>query len=57
MAKSRYFVVKEETMMPTPRPSSMTSSMTKGIASAHSVKATPLPVAKNHTQKIRYIAA
>ena len=35
----------------------MTSRMTKGTASTHSVKATPLPVAKNHTQKSRHIAA
>ena len=40
-------------MMPTPRPSSMTSSTTNGTASTHSVKVTPLPVAKKYTQKIR----
>ncbi len=38
IARSRYFVVKDDTMMPTPRPSSMTSSTTNGTASTHSGK-------------------
>ena len=35
----------------------MTSSITKGTASTHSVNVTPLPVAKKQTQKSRYMAA
>ncbi len=51
MARSRYFVVKDDTMMPMPRPSSMTSSTTNGTASTHSVKVTPLPVAKKYPRR------